>query len=411
MRRVACWMALAVLVGACGLPEPTSDAAAPVATVAPDCADLDTVAAVDGPLSDDPDIAAAQQARADMGLASDEDTVRALVDAGDGTGVGLGFPHSEEELRELFARNEAAADVEELQRWAQTHAADAYAGLWLDHRAGGALTMAFTRDVAEHRRAIHERFSADIRVVAVEHSLTALEQVEQQVSADLRAQAGDATEEQRLFPPPGTLTTVGIDVLRNRVGVGVVAGDEAALADLSVRYGAERICLERHDPPPDLDPAGPVVPLAKADGWRDDLDIDAYHALIEIAYERDTAERAWTDNVPAELPQRAGLPARVGVYATLNEVDFARQAVVVWTAGQSGSCPQWLADLRTRADGTVRLDTAAAGGGVCTDDYNPYRMLLAVDRDRLPDPAALPTTSGEDIPDALVRAYPPQPQP
>lgn len=156
---------------------------------------------------------------------------------------------------------------------------------------------------------------------------------------------------------------------------------------------------------------GPAVqPLAKTDDWRPGLPYDLGFGVVEIAYDRETADRAWQENVPGDLPERDGQPAEPGRYGDLGSVDFDTHAIVVWSSGQSGSCPGWLADIRTGADGTVELET---GGdmGACTADYHAYRMLLAVERDRLPGPDKLPVTtvivdgrsSGAG---SLVAAYP-----
>ncbi len=149
-----------------------------------------------------------------------------------------------------------------------------------------------------------------------------------------------------------------------------------------------------------------LVPLAKATSWRDELQgtIDAF-AVIEIAYDRETAEHAWQDNVPDDLERRDDeLPAEPGLYGDLDDVDFDRQAVIVWSSGESGSCPGWLADIETR-DRTVHVERDATQQE-CTDDYNPYRMVLAVDRDRLPESSDLPHERIEGVPDGEIRSYP-----
>jgi hypothetical protein len=138
-----------------------------------------------------------------------------------------------------------------------------------------------------------------------------------------------------------------------------------------------------------------VQPLAKADGWRDGLvdhfDGNEPFGLVEIAYDRATAERAWADNVPEALPERSARPEDPGRYGGLDDIDFASHALVVWSSGQSGSCPEWLADVRTRDDGGIEVRTRQRGGA-CTDDYNRYRMVLAVSLSRLPGVEALPTS-------------------
>lgn len=159
----------------------------------------------------------------------------------------------------------------------------------------------------------------------------------------------------------------------------------------------------------------PVRPLAKADGWRqglmDSLDGEHPYALVEVAFDRATADRAWAANVPSDLAEGTGAPAEPGRYGNLDEVDFDTQAVVVWSSGQSGSCPGWLADVDTDGEGTVSVTTGQTPADACTDDYNAYRMVLAVDLDRLPDPTWLPVTDvvvdGRTVGAvSLVRAYP-----
>jgi hypothetical protein len=156
-----------------------------------------------------------------------------------------------------------------------------------------------------------------------------------------------------------------------------------------------------------------VVVLAKADGWRDGLRPEGtpheYFAVLEIAYDATTAQAAWEDSVPGDLPERDGEPREPGRYGSLDAVDFAEQVLVVYSSGESGSCPGWLADVST-TNGTVQLTSGAyVPDEACTDDYNAYRLVLAVDRDRLPVAAELPTEQarfdGGGV-DVLVAAYP-----
>jgi hypothetical protein len=90
----------------------------------------------------------------------------------------------------------------------------------------------------------------------------------------------------------------------------------------------------------------------------------------------------------------------------LNDVDWDRQALVLWRSGESGSCPETLVDVDV-VDGAVRVATERDTGPnmACTDDYNPYRMVAAVDRDRLPDADALPADL-DGVPDGQARAWP-----
>ena len=184
----------------------------------------------------------------------------------------------------------------------------------------------------------------------------------------------------------------------------------------TVLPGRQGTFVELGGAPKETAPATPAVadgpavqPLAKMDGWSPGVSaaFGDYHpfAVLEIAYDQPTAEQAWDAVVPDELPNRRGYPAQVGLYGSLDSVDFSRQAVVVWSSVQSGSCPSWLADITT--DGATVEMTSGELGEIripvatplrkkdvpmdCTADDNPYSMVLAVDRDRLPERSELPT--------------------
>lgn len=155
-----------------------------------------------------------------------------------------------------------------------------------------------------------------------------------------------------------------------------------------------------------------VEPLARAEGWRealvDDLESGTF-TILEIAYDRATAQRAWEENVPDRLPERSRALDRDGRYGSLDDVDFATHVVVVWSGGSS-SCPGWLYGLDTD-DGVVRATTRErVEGNGCADMFVAYRMVLAVERDLLPDAASLPARlviDGHDFGTrAPVTAYP-----
>jgi hypothetical protein len=129
-----------------------------------------------------------------------------------------------------------------------------------------------------------------------------------------------------------------------------------------------------------------VQPLVKLVGWTVDVDRDS---VIEIAYDRPTAERAWADDVGNDRRLGLGSPFTYGFLGRLEHVDFERQAVIVWSGGQS-SCPGWLRSIDV-VDGTVTIETGQRVLFGCDDLFEPYRMLLAVDLTRLPAPHDLPT--------------------
>jgi hypothetical protein len=180
--------------------------------------------------------------------------------------------------------------------------------------------------------------------------------------------------------------------------------------------------------------------LAKSDGWRWSL-VDFHevedlygvadpYGVVEVAYDEVTAAQAWAENVPADLDRHSGHPTWPGLYGDLADIDFDREALVVYSSGQFGTCPGWLTGIevteRGRELGTVQLTTTFTSatftpfppvqGGrgrvyECTMDYRAYRLVLAVDRDRLPPISGLPTTrvlfNGEQLGGGgLVTTYP-----
>lgn len=149
-----------------------------------------------------------------------------------------------------------------------------------------------------------------------------------------------------------------------------------------------------------------VVPLAKVDGWRDGFDTSEF-AVLEIAFDAETARRAWLENVPLDLAERSGDPLEPGKYGDLEDVNFEEQVVAVWSSGQSGSCPSWLAQVMVQQSGLVELERGSANPGEdCTSDYRTYRMVVAVDRSHVPHQEDLPIRDVAGVPDGLVSAYP-----
>jgi hypothetical protein len=160
-----------------------------------------------------------------------------------------------------------------------------------------------------------------------------------------------------------------------------------------------------------------VTVLARIDGWRADLTSDpdgtrqVPSLLVEIAYDEATARAAWAANVPDGLPARSGTPQQDGSYADLDDVDFADRVVVVYSSAQSGSCPGWLVDATYAAGTLVMTETSAIpeGSNGCNDSRVPYRLVLAVDRGKLPPAEDLPVdrvqVDDRDA-DGLVTRYP-----
>lgn len=130
----------------------------------------------------------------------------------------------------------------------------------------------------------------------------------------------------------------------------------------------------------------PVRVLAKTDGHVGGV---AEPVPLQIAYDRDAAEQAWRDVDVGALPERRGPPEEAGVYGHLGDVDFSREAVVVWSFGESGTCPEWVVDVAF--DGrTLSVERQRSEAQACTDDFRAATWLVAVDLARLPEPEELP---------------------
>jgi hypothetical protein len=157
--------------------------------------------------------------------------------------------------------------------------------------------------------------------------------------------------------------------------------------------------------------ASGVTTLAKADRWAPPLDVrdqrfNRYDAILEIAYDEATARAAWDAAVPADLPERSGDPREPGRYGSFEDLDLEEEVMVVFSGGQSGTCPGWLRDVSVDG-GEVHLEQHREGDS-CTSDYRAFRVVLAVDRDKVPSAGELPT---EDVVIAgrragLVTTYP-----
>lgn len=203
---------------------PSAVSASGSGLAAPDCAQFHEPAAVDGALSEDPEIADAQRARAENGLPSDEATVRTVLEQTEGNHYPMGFPHTQEEFDELMARNDLSRHAGAIRLWADREAPDAFAGMWLDHQAGGVFTVAFTHDLQRFRQTVHERFDPSIKVVAAEHPMSQLRTLQATISAWMQDRL---QEEADGGPRPGVIVSVGLSDPENRVRIGVFEPDEA----------------------------------------------------------------------------------------------------------------------------------------------------------------------------------------
>ncbi|MTV27695.1 hypothetical protein FTX61_20085 [Nitriliruptoraceae bacterium ZYF776] len=296
--------------------------------------------------------------------------------------------------------------------WAQREAADHFAGVWIDNDHQAAV-IAFTDGVDRYAAEVRDRFGAGWWVVEAEHAYAELEEVQEQVSQAPAWGSGSGRDAPAdgfdgAATPPGSIVGSGLSEMYGEVSVTVVGGDDGALAELAAELDHPAICFEVLPPPPDPDVDGPVRTLATASGWRDDLpDTDLLYARLEIAYDRETAERAFAENVPDDLPPGDGDPSADALHAGLDTVDWDAEVVAVYTGGRSGSCPVWIADVRVEGGG-VTAEEASPVQGACTDDYNSFRTVLVIDRDRVPAPDELPLPLNDGFPEESdVTLYPP----
>ena len=273
--------------------------------------------------------------------------------------------------------------VSTIQAWAEREAGGDVAGLWVDKRGP---VVAFTANVESLAAALRAEVHPAIGIASVafgEHQLRALQD---RIMA-VERWTGEVTS--------GALTGSGVLTSTDRVSLDVYHPSPERLQQLSDDYGADAICFEVQDPAPP--PADGVTTLAKLAGWGPAVpDDDLIWSVLEVAWDADAATELWRDHVDEGLPRVADdPPATVGVYGELGDVDWDRQAVAVWYAGESSSCPAYVADVSTDDD-EVAVGEHTANAGACRLDWNGYRAVLVVDRDHLPAPDALPieTTEG-----------------
>lgn len=336
----------------------------PEPTVAPECDDVDQL---ERHLSEDGEPTGTTAQPIQDGLLTDDGSTDAPADA-------------------------AVQMASTIDAWAQHHASDSYGGLWVDDEIDG-YVIAFTDDVDRYAEEIRAQVHPGLTVAEGDHTLAELNEIQDRVSQE---EVGDRDD------GPGTVIMVGTMLAHNRTSITIVDPDEDRRTELSETYGVSAICFSVVSGP--QPPSDAVTVLAKGSGWRSGLH-DEFFAMLEVAYDPEVAERAWDENVHDTTPRGDELPEEPGVYGGLADVDFDEQVVVVWSSGESGSCPEWIRDVDT-IEQRVRI-TLDMRGFVCTDDYNAYRVVAAVDRDRLPGPDEI-ESSQIDAPDYLdmeLRVY------
>jgi hypothetical protein len=109
---------------------------------------------------------------------------------------------------------------------------------------------------------------------------------------------------------------------------------------------------------------------------------------LELALDQDTAALLWDEHVSDDLPRRRGEPFLEGIYGDLESVDFDSQVVALWWGGEA-TCAQAVTDVQFPESATVELHTTEEEPA-CLDMEIPFRMVLAIDRDRVPALSELP---------------------
>lgn len=126
--------------------------------------DYGTTPEVDGPVSDDPEIAEIQRRRAEFALPSDEARARELRDNPEANRA-FGFPMTEAEFDEIMNRNRPEFGERFQTEYVVEHA-DTYGFSLIDQAAGGVMVVGFTDDLDGHRERLAARFpDLPIRVV------------------------------------------------------------------------------------------------------------------------------------------------------------------------------------------------------------------------------------------------------
>lgn len=176
------WIAgIAVVVASCGAPAANGPDSV-VSSVSPSsvfaghtvrpCSELpDPVMdfVVTGELSSDPDIASAQRGRAALGFASDIETVVDVMAEEANTDNVYGIPMTPSELADLEDRGHREQRAT-IRAYVADHD-DTFGFLYVDQKAGGVVTIGFTRGL-EERRAELEQLVPDVPIDVVDAEFT-----------------------------------------------------------------------------------------------------------------------------------------------------------------------------------------------------------------------------------------------
>lgn len=165
-----------------------------------------------------------------MGLNAEADVVACTLTASGLNTTQAGIPITGIESIELTRRDNAGLSVSRLSDELQSRWPDTYGGFWLDHKAGGVLRVATTRDSADLTARIRSAVPAET-VVSMEHatySLAALADISKSLWGDV-----DSYRDQGL-----ELTSSHISAQRNGVIVSVSPDSPRDGTDLVDKFGS-----------------------------------------------------------------------------------------------------------------------------------------------------------------------------
>jgi hypothetical protein len=319
------------------------------------CDELIASGVVDGPLSDDPDIAAAQQWRADNGLPSDEAWVREVPTIANELPEASAFdaPLTDEEALSLFGRIDNV-DFASLAAYGAQHE-ETFGGYWLDNTFN-APTMSFTEDVDERREEVAQLLPG-VRVVEANMTEPGLHA--------LQAELTSQVTERGLGNSSGVRTQLGGGV----VSLYMHVLDEATMASVAEFADPGLVCLEGQEAE-QYTPPGPQA--ESGENWRL-LALEKVEVEFEAIFDQQTLARTWTS---------------FGSEEDIPTVDFESDVVVtIPTNGMgivNGPCGTRF-DGWQLANGVVQLDLPTPGGATdCDAAWRPGAYLIAIAAAEIP---------------------------
>lgn len=392
MGRVAAVVASLVLVAACGDGDDPVVVGGEGSTTRPApaggelaidrCDDLTTLLEepVDGPLSDDPEVAAGQRNRASAGLPSDEASTRAAMGAG--TGRGLDPLHAD--IAMAFGPltvDEVDAVVERYQR--ATAAADDAGSLLGGRPEIGTVAV----DPSEGQAVVHTSGDVDALQAELDEALgEGRVRVEATAAGEAELDALRDRVRRHLEARGVSWSGLGSGNAFGRVTVDLEVLGPNVVADLAAAFpdDVELLCVTGADPA-DVIPDGPQP--TEGDGWR-------------LLADEPGAGMPYDTGFAGDADELAALWDEIGLGGEPPAVDFEREVVVWFGPAVSGSCSDIrLDDVVVDAEAAHVYPVIVLPGGnrTCTSDANPHAYVVAVERDRLP--AQFAVDLGPDLPE------------